>query len=215
MEVFKMATERTAGRNLLVTLPLAAFCTSLFLLCLFPAFPRALFLLGMGLGIVVGRILANANVLRGNWAWIVVAWVTAQFLSMLVVGIVQLFSSDPAASDWSNPPPLSPVALAAGGLMGALPIVGVLSLLRRTRPAFIVAQALLGMASGGILAVAGWTLTPSLGTSLCQLLGPRNSIFGPRLPANFLYSMLLIWPTGMALVTALTVRGLPDNSALR
>ena len=185
MEVFKMATERTGGRNLLVTLPVAAFCTSLFLLCLLPAFPRALFLLGMALGIVVGRILAKANVLRGNWAWIVVAWVAAQFLSMLVVGIVQLFSSDPAASDWNNPPPLSPVALAAGGLMGALPIVGVLSLLRRTRLAFIIAQALLGMVSGGILAVVGWILTPSLGTSLCQLLSPRNEIFGPRLRRIF------------------------------
>ena len=207
-----MATGRTGGRNLLVTLPVAAFFTSLFFLCLLPAFPRALFLLGMCLGIVVGRILANANVLRGNWAWIVVAWVAAQVLSMLVVGIVQLFSSDPAAAGWSNPPPLSPVALAAGGLMGALPIVGVLSLLRRTRFAFIIAQALLGMACGGILAVVGWTLTPSLGTSLCQLLGPRNAIFGPRLPANLLFSMHLVWPTGMALVTALTVR---DNSALR
>ena len=113
-----MATERTAGRNLLVTLPLAAFCTSLFLLCLLPAFPRALFLLGMGLGIVVGRILADANVLRGNWAWIVVAWVAAQFLSMLVVGIVQLFSSDPAASGWSKSAATIPCCSRCGRIAG-------------------------------------------------------------------------------------------------
>jgi hypothetical protein len=216
-----MATERPMvggserNHNLVLALPVAAFSTSLFLLCLISTLPRLLFLLGPAVGIVVGRVIAKANVVCGSWGWLVVAWIAAQLLSMVVVGLVQLLSSVPTGYDsWSNPAPFSPIALGAGGLIGGLLIIGTLSLLRRIRISTVVAQALLGMASGAILAVIGWRLAPSLGTSFWECLRAINltrqmadSIYGPRAPANLVCSLYLVWPTGIAFVMALTLPG--------
>jgi hypothetical protein len=203
-------------RKLLLCLPVAGFLSGALTISLM-AVPRSTILYGFIYGALIGALLTKARVLdKEGWAWLTLAAEIAAVVS-LYGSAANIFLRLPLwnPTDPRYPKFESPVALLMGGAAGGLLIVGIL-FWRFWRAQRIGASAAMlktinGAVCGGALAVVGWALTDALGTPVWHLLNvfhltglsyePSGQLNLDQ--ANFVYSLCLIWQTGMALVIAL------------
>lgn len=100
-----------------------------------------------------------------------------------------------------------PAALFVGGLFGGLILLGALSLIRREPDTgTVISRGVIGALLGGALATLGAALAPSLGARLWGLLhvghlaAVTDLLYGE---ASFVYSLFVVWQTGMAAVIGL------------
>lgn len=126
--------------------------------------------------------------------------------------------------DMGTPEPAGPIALFAGGLVGGfLLFLGVDLLCQRVacKPG-LVKRVLLGALLGGLLGVVAWALRSSVGVAIWNLMHafgfvPRWEIrpqtwfhgeydYGQR---TRMYSLYLVWQTGIATVIGLMLRHVP------
>jgi hypothetical protein len=201
--------------NFPASMLVVGFICGMLTICL-AAFQGWVLVAGLLYGALVGAALVRARVLRNEvWAWFTLAAIAAYFLSPVLAGGVQLLiQMNPEQERNLSHAPL-PLALAAGGAFGGLVLIGTLSLVRHeTKLAAFAARLLVGGVAGGALGVLGWQLSSSLGTALWQLLHAFHLTGSMARPqdqleygdANFVYSLHVVWETGMAFVMALIVR---------
>lgn len=209
--------EKTRHHRLKLTLLLtmAGFLSGLVSISLMTV-PPALLFFGLIFGALVGGCLKSGKVLqREGWAWFAVAAAGAQLLSPYLAGGVQMLLPVPPEQARGGPITPLPLALFVGGLFGAGLIMGTLFWLRRDSGVGRAAgRTIIGALAGGGLGVLGLFSARWLGAGLWYLLHAlhiNRGIRGPISPrdqlywgeADFVYSLYLVWQTGMGLVIGL------------
>ncbi len=203
---------------LMVLMPLVGLLSGLLSICFLSLFANssAEWLTGIVFGTLIALCLAMRGILRGYWKPVkliitsVVAWITSLFVAGFVAG-------------GAHPPEL--VVPFVGGMVGAFIILG--EALYLTCPEFgtwaIVLKAIIWSAVSGALAACGWALGPSFGVNLWHVLhvlhltGPAdlpwgNVAFGDSQP---MYSIFVIWQTGVATALAIMLRGCGSHEGLK
>lgn len=210
------AVEHTASsairerplRRLIVWLPVAGLtsgviCSAIMFVGVSP------YLYGLIFGALVGGCLRMARVLGNReWAWLVLASEFGACASVYGGAVAQMFLVK------GYPGFDSPITYSiAGAIGGTFVFAGVFWPFRRSRGHRLsaVLKIMCGMICAGALGVAGRALADPLGTALWHLLHAVNltgykpdptdeGMFGP---ANLVYSLFVVWQTGMGLVLAL------------
>jgi hypothetical protein len=165
-------------------------------------------------GTIIACALALSGIARKFWKAIcLVALTTAAFwISYVLAAGIELHLPRQRWGAMGSYPTVSPISLAAGGMLGAFIVLsGTLVLInRKAGLGRIACRSLSWSLLGGSLAVAGWTLGPSLG----PLLVPKNapSTYA-RKEAPFEdtpehhYALYVAWQTGMAFALGMNLRG--------
>jgi hypothetical protein len=175
---------------------------------------------GAMFGLVFSGCLAFRGYLRNPWKSIVIgaAFGLSYYLSMWIAINVELYS--PFGRPGNEVGLVSNSAMFAGGLVGAFLVVGAVSVLN-SRIAWErrVLKGIYWSPVGGILGVIGWTLGPYLGMviwSVVHALGltaPTETFQNARGETSHMYSLWIVWQTGIGLVLGLVLRDNPANEA--
>jgi hypothetical protein len=203
--------KQQRDNKLMLILGTAGFLSGLVTICVaypighhrFPFFPGAIF------GVVVSTFLALIGYLRSLWKIlaIIAACTVAYFVSFLAAGAVALHNP----FDFSSPVTAnglpSSAALFAGGLAGAFMVISVVSpLLSGLTWQRQALKALYWSPVGGVLAIAGSWLGPTLGMALWSIthsLGftARDETIQNALGAtSHMYSIWIVWQNGICIV---------------
>jgi len=136
----------------------------------------------------------------------------AYYVSFLAGGAVEFYS--PFGAPEHEAANVSAAALFAGGVSGALLILGVVSLFLGSEVTLLcrVTRALYRSPLGGVLGMVGWALGPSLGMALWSaahfigLTVPtetfQNALYGQT---SRVYSLWVVWQTGLGILLGLLV----------
>lgn len=194
----------------LALLPLAGLASGI-LTSILLGLPRVELFAGIIFGGLVGGWLSRAKALRSEeWAWFTVV-ATADFvLSLCAVVFAGVALGFPFGTrspvGWAEP---VSAASFCGGSFGGLVLLASLPLIRReARGGSVIFKAVVGAVCGGALEILGAALAPSLGSVFVGLVHwvhlptETNGQYGDP---NFVYSVLLVWQTGMAALAALTL----------
>src|SRR5579872_6718263 len=198
--------ERTSEHRLplILLLPLAGLLSGL-ITCALPMLP---YFLGAVFGAIMAVCLGWSKILLDEKPYLLaVVAMVAFFVSVMVACGVEVFL--PLPQDPRTP---SPIALCAGGAVGAFLVVSyILFQLRREFSASgLVLRAVFGSICGGVLAVVGWAFTASVGVYVWHFLRILNVISSRSDPhgqlfygeTDLVYSLYVIWQAGMGLVLA-------------
>jgi hypothetical protein len=185
----------------------------------------------LGIELLVGAVFGGLLALTLAWCgfvqrlWSAIRLVIVATVSY-VLAVLMAFGSQlallpllPTSQQWSMGSELrdSPIALFLGGLAGAfLVLAEVLPLVRpQVGTRTVVVTAGRWSIAGGVFAVIGWVLGPSLGTTLWALLhatgllpkgmSAHDQLYGYG-EASLLYSLHLVWQTGMTFLIGLLLR---------
>lgn len=198
------------GYKFLALLPLAGLASGVLTSILLGS-PRVAPFAGIIFGGLVGGWLSRAKALRNEeWALLTVIAGADFFLSVCAVVFAGVALGYPfgVRSEMGRAEPVA-AATFFGALLGGLVLIATLHLIRREaggRP--VLLKAVVGAVCGGALELLGAALAPSLGNAFAgavewaHFATERNSLYGNP---NFVYSVLLVWQTGMALVLGLTL----------
>jgi hypothetical protein len=193
---------------------------------------RAGVFLGALFGTAMAVTLVAFRVLDSLWrAFCLIAGATVAYVIALCVAFgvqlafppsILLISPD---ERWSlgHPESVSPVALCAGGLVGAFVLLAsVCSLATETLGIRVfVRKCALWAFAGGVLAVLGWALHGSLGVLLWHLLHFFGLTSPTRVPQDELrglgqvssvYAIHFVWQVGIALLLGLILRSYSAES---
>jgi hypothetical protein len=206
LEPAKARPERPGDARLMTSLLLAcaALVSATITVC-FVWFGLDLLIVGGTFGALIALSLRRAHIFDSQQTgWFIVMTALAYALAAaLVLKLAPLFSSPKAGRD-------APIIYIAAGALGGLLVIGGAAWLAHrssgSGSVSLVSRAVLGAFWGGLLAGAGWTLGPSLG-SLASTI--PNSLF------NFLanpqeqdwLSLFIVWQTGMGFVLGLMLGG--------
>lgn len=194
----------------LALLPLAGLASGI-LTSILLGLPRVELFAGIIFGGLVGGWLSRAKALRSEeWAWFTVVATADFFLSLCAVVFAGVALGFPFGTrspvGWAEP--VSGASF-CGGSFGGLVLLASLPLIRReARGGSVILKAVVGAVCGGAFEALGAALAPSVGNAFAGLVESahfateRNPLYGNP---NFVYSVLLIWQTGMAALTALTL----------
>jgi hypothetical protein len=162
---------------------------------------------GAVFGAVVAICLQKLRIYNERQAgWFVAVATVAYLLSFALA--VKLDSAFPPVIYSSRPDMEPPIVWLGGGVFGGFLLIGGALWLLRPKLGGIPlsVRALGGAAWGGILAISGWALGPSLGSMLLKLLEALPlRVADPN--AQAFYSILMLWQTGMGLMLGLMLGG--------
>jgi hypothetical protein len=177
-----------------------------------------IFFPGVTFGLTVSSCLAFRGYLRRPWKaiGITAAFGLSYYLSIRVAGTIELYS--PFGRSGNEVALVSKSALFAGGLVGAFLVIGAVSVLLNSRIEWErrVLKDVYWSPVGGILGVLGWTLGPFLGMVIWSvvhplgLTAPTETIQNARGETSHMYSLWIVWQTGIGLALGLV---LDDNAA--
>lgn len=209
-------SSKKASFNGVMLLTLAGLLSGLLTIAVSYTNPRypSQFLLGAPSGVLIASCLAALGILRdsGRIIRLILVATVAYFLSFFVAFFFQgAFLS--IFMTYSEKLAISPIALFVGGVAGAFILIGEVVFLPRIQPKSRALQlALLWSLLGGALAVGGAALGPSLGAALLRFVHSLGLASLTKLPEDalnsadqtrLLFSLYLVWQTGMGFVLGL------------
>jgi hypothetical protein len=178
---------------------------------------------GAMFGLVFSSCLAFRGYLRSLWKATVIgaAFGSTYYLSMWIAFNVELYS--PFGSSGNEVESVSNSAMFAGGLVGAFLVIGGVSVLLNSRIAWgrRVLKGIYWSPVGGILGVLGWTLGPFLGMVIWSvvhplgLTAPTETFQNARGETSHMYSLWIVWQTGIGLALGLVLDDNPANEVVR
>jgi hypothetical protein len=202
-------------RGLLLMLPLAGLLSSMASIASYPFGPNSWLFPGFFFGLFICCSLAVFTLLTtiSRALALIIMTSVAYPISILLAGGIQLIRP---GSHWSmgQQPSVSSIALFAGGFLGALLVIGAtLSLVAsETEKASLLNKSPLWSLSGGILAIIGWTLGPSLGMVLwstahsLHLTAPDETALNATGDTSHQFSLWFVWQVGMAVILGIMLR---------
>lgn len=163
------------------------------------------FVAGALLGALAAICLQKLRILNDRQAgWLVAVSTIAYSLSFVLVFWLEAGAPTPLVYG-PNPDRGSPVALLLGGALGALVLVGgTLWLVRwKLSSDAISAWAVCGAGLGAFMAFVGWSLGPSLGNAVMDLLyaTPLPTSNAPEYQTW--YALFIVWETALGLFLGL------------
>ncbi|HEV3481488.1 MAG TPA: hypothetical protein VGR97_04085 [Candidatus Acidoferrales bacterium] len=198
--------------DLRATLLLVAAGLASAVFCIF-FFSITVYLTGAIFGAATAICLQKLRIFDERQAgWFVAVATVAYLLSFGLA--VKLDSAFPPVIYSSRPDMEPPIVWLGGGVFGGFLLIGGALWLLRPKPDGIPfsAWALGGAAWGGVLAISGWALGPSLGSMLLKLLEVLPLRMAHRSTRD-LYSIYILWQTGMALMLGLMLGGRRQSSS--
>lgn len=213
-DVNQPSVERWANSKFVALLSLAGLLSGLVTTGLeYPIGKDGMYALGCVFGAFVAVALVVCGVLRQFWRAILLPFAAAGafYLSWLAAGIVGfgLASRDP----YVDQPFIGyPIAMFVGGVVGGFVVLGTISILVHPKVGIrtIAVNTSAWSLVGGVLGIVGWLLGPSLGMVIWSgvhglgLAVPtessQNALYGQ---SSHVYSLFVVWQTGMALVLAI------------
>lgn len=209
-----MTTNRRSGFELVVALSLAGALSGLA-----SVVPYLNFFSGTVFAVAVSGCLAGFRLLdQRRFGFLLVVWTAAYWFAMAVSIFVEQGVHVPGTPGVG---PFRPWLLAGGFVGGAL-VSGSLPLLlaRRARAdaslSTLFFSSVVGGVAGGFLALLGWTFGSSLGRAVSDLSSQVNLHWKGYLSfqdgasvrdAYCMYSIPIVWQTGMAIVVGAIVLG--------
>jgi len=211
------STHRARGYRLIMVMPLAGFFSGLLTIALEQAIPVSFYFLGAVFGALLGICFAIVGVLnRRQAAKLVLVAAVAYFLSVFAGWGAQLalsaFGLLTPDEQWSmgGGDALSPVALFIAGLAGAFLMIGGTLSVVRPELIFTGGKAIRWSPLGGVLALIGWALGPSLGVALWNTFHQMHLTGWTTRPQDASpgldYSLPVVWQTGMAFAIVFILR---------
>jgi len=180
----------------------------------YPSGNAGIKVLGSVFGIFIAVALLWCRVLRDPWRAILlpVATALALYLALFTAAFVEVILPS-ERFDMGNSPFPSPVALFAGGLVGAfLVMIAVSLLVPRGVPINPIALGVVcSSVCGGVLGVIGWALGPTLGIAVWSglhslgLTAPDETILNARGETSHMLSLFIVWQSGLAVIIALVL----------
>jgi hypothetical protein len=212
-----MASEWKDNYGVTVALTLAGLVSGLITCGLvWPAGRLGGYILGGVFGATMTVSLVLCGMLRAAWKalWLPLVAAAADYISIMVAGCVELGLAWMLLPMDRPAPHESPVALFAGGLIGAFLVLGGILTLSHPEVGMraLAARALWWSVPGGALGVVGWALGPSLGMAIWSgvhavgLTAPTETFENALSGTSRQYSLFVVWQTGMAFVIGLMLR---------
>jgi hypothetical protein len=217
-----VTVERWANYKFVAVLSSAGFLSGLITAAVvFPSGKDGVFIWGGVFGVSMAIALAVCGVLPGLWKAFLfpVAAAVAFFLSWFAAGLVDYGLSAEHFSMSTTTFYL--IGMFAGGIVGGFTVLGMISILVHPKLGIrtLAVKAVTGSLVGGILGVIGWLLGPSLGMAIWSgvhglgLTAPTETFQSALTETCHLYSLFVVWQTGMALVLAIMLG--PYNARTR
>lgn len=194
-------------------LSLAGFLSGIVTASLQIPFGRHGGFLGVVFGVVLTTFLWISATSRSLWrAACFTAVSTAAYWASL--GITAETELHLPSATWSMgaAPTVSPVSLFIGGAVGSLLVLAAAAMLfARLSLSESLITALACSPSGGIAAVMGWLLGPSLGIAIwialraAHLTSPTDTLRGALGETSHLFSLWTVWQTGIGFVAGVLI----------
>jgi hypothetical protein len=215
-----MAIQRGGGSSLAMVLLLAGLLSGLTTAGLaYPCRQVGVYGIGSVFGAIMGIALAKTKMLQGSWkaVLLIVPAAAAYCLSFATTGVAEFCLALAKFPGTQSPAPtVSSVALFAGGMVGGFIVLAVFSMLVHYPDVAIETLAVKSLSwspLGGFLGVIGWELGPLLGMVVWSgvhsvgLTDPTETYQNALLSDKcHLFSLWVIWQTGMALVLAIMLQ---------